>query len=458
MVNLKDIKMKPKLIGLFLIVGLIPLALVGFMASNLATSALMEKSYNQLESVREIKKAQIEKYFAERKGDMGVLVETVDTLRQEAFSKLEAIQSIKKAQLMDYIGILTTGIHSQKDIPYTWTVIEEFKRAGKPGTASWNSLARKYDPYYKEMIEENGWYDYFLISPEGRIVYTVTRESDLGMSIPNSELRDSGIGQAFKEAQRMGEEDVAIGDIAPYSPSNGAPAGFMMGRIVADGKFHGYNALQIPIEKINNIMLRRDGMGKTGETYLVGQDGLMRSDSYLDPKGHSVEASMRNREGVDTEATRSALAGNAGQDVIIDYNGNPVLSAWHPVELGNGVRWAMISEIDVAEAFSPVDENGNEYYKKYADMYGYYDLFLINPDGYIFYTVAREADYQTNIVNGKFSSSNLGKLVREVLQSKRYGMADFEPYEPSNGEPAAFIAQPVLHEGGVEAIVALQPP
>ena len=92
-------------------------------------------------------------------------------------------------------------------------------------------------------------------------------------------------------------------------------------------------------------------------------------------------------------------------------------------------------------------------------MYGYYDLFLINPDGYCFYTAAKEADYQTNLVNGKYSTSNLGKLVRQVMQTKKAGFADFEPYEPSNGDPASFIAQPVLdRQGNVELVVALQMP
>ena len=63
MFKLKNVSLKPKLIGLFLIVGIVPLAMVGFWSSNLATKALMEKSYNQLEGVREIKKSTIETYF-----------------------------------------------------------------------------------------------------------------------------------------------------------------------------------------------------------------------------------------------------------------------------------------------------------------------------------------------------------------------------------------------------------
>lgn len=59
MFKLRNISMKPKLIGLFLIVGIIPLAFVGFWTANLSTGALEEKSNNQLQGLREIKKPTI---------------------------------------------------------------------------------------------------------------------------------------------------------------------------------------------------------------------------------------------------------------------------------------------------------------------------------------------------------------------------------------------------------------
>ena len=36
---------------------------------------------------------------------------------------------------------------------------------------------------------------------------------------------------------------------------------------------------QINIEQINKVMSQRTGLGKTGETYLVGPDNKMRSNS-----------------------------------------------------------------------------------------------------------------------------------------------------------------------------------
>ncbi|MCP4995155.1 MAG: methyl-accepting chemotaxis protein [Gammaproteobacteria bacterium] len=153
---------------------------------------------------------------------------------------------------------------------------------------------------------------------------------------------------------------------------------------------------------------------------------------------------------------RLALDGEHGSDVIIDYNGNPVLSVWSPVKIDDDITWAFLAEIDVAEAFNPIDHEGQEYFAKYNNTYGFYDLFLVDNSGYIFYSVSQEADYQTNMVNGKYKDSNLGQLVQQVFSTKKYGMADFAPYAPSAGAPAGFVAQPILHGGEVELVVALQ--
>jgi methyl-accepting chemotaxis protein len=221
----------------------------------------------------------------------------------------------------------------------------------------------------------------------------------------------------------------------------------------------GVIAIQIPVDQINTIMQERAGMGETGECYIVGPDRLMRSDSYLASDTHSVVASFKNPDvgQVDTEAVRDGLAGKTGRKTILDYRGEHVLSIYQPVDIF-GVRWVVICEMDVAEAFVPKNEKGEYFYAKYEELYGYYDLFLINPDGYVYYTVVREADYQTNMVDGPYSGSNLGKLVQKVLETKQFGFADFEPYAPSNDEPAAFIAEPLVHENEIEVIVALQLP
>ncbi len=94
--------MKPKLMVLFLLVGMVPLAVCGLWSAMQASDALMQSAYNQLTTVREIKKGQIQSYFAERQGDMGVLVDMVETVTRAAYRKINAIQELKRAQIETY--------------------------------------------------------------------------------------------------------------------------------------------------------------------------------------------------------------------------------------------------------------------------------------------------------------------------------------------------------------------
>jgi len=212
-------------------------------------------------------------------------------------------------------------------------------------------------------------------------------------------------------------------------------------------------ALQLPAEKINAIVQRRDGMGSKGESYVVGRlDGqtAYRSDRVI------KEGKLgQPRAG---KAIEKALSGNNSIDVTEGSTGKLELTAWTPLSIP-GLEWCLISNEDIEEVLAPkLEGEEKDFYAKYIEEYGYYDLFLIAPNGDCFYTACREADYGTNLVDGKYASSGLGKLVRKVLQTKKYAVADFEPYAPSNGDPCAFIAQPILYEGNVELVVALQLP
>ena len=109
-------------------------------------------------------------------------------------------------------------------------------------------------------------------------------------------------------------------------------------------------AFQVPISRINQIMQFTGGMGETGETYIVGQDLLMRSDSRFS------DTTTILRTLVDTETARRALGGEKGVHMADDYRGIPSLSAFAPFEF-EGLRWAVVAEIDEQElrrrAFRP---------------------------------------------------------------------------------------------------------
>jgi methyl-accepting chemotaxis protein len=456
--------LKGKFLAYFLVIAIVPLALAVGLLTMQTNNALEKDAFNLLGAAQEIKKGQIKNYFNERQGDLGVLVETVSTLKNETTEKLVAVRDIKSNQIETYFKRLKNQILILREDPFIQTAITELTLAldEQETTNLWDETVLSYESRLLTIKETNGWYDFFLLNEEGKIIYSVERESDLFQLVTDAELIDSGLGLAYQKLQEANAPLVTVGEFKPYQPSGGIPAGFLMTTVnLPDGQT-GYIAIQIPLDQINQIMQERNGLGETGETYLVGPDKLMRSDSYLDPIYHSVEASFADPKNgaVNTTMVQLAFKQNAGVAVDHDYNGNPVISAYKLVNISEDIQWAILAEMDVAEAFSPVDSSGVPFFQKYQEMYGYYDLFLINPDGYIFFTVVKEPDYQTNLVTGPYRDTGLGKVFRQVSNEKTFGFADFEPYAPSAGVPAAFIAQPVINElsGNVDVVVALQLP
>ena len=135
---------------------------------------------------------------------------------------------------------------------------------------------------------------------------------------------------------------------------DGEPAMFAGAPIYNGPVRAGTLVYQIPFTLINSIMTSGAEKGKGEETYLVGPDKRMRSDSLLSPKTHSVKASLSGtvaQNGVDTEAVRKALAGESGTALIRDYRGEKVLSSYAPLNIG-GLKWSIVAEMDEAKAFA----------------------------------------------------------------------------------------------------------
>ncbi len=305
-----------KLILAFLVLGVVPAATVGMISYQKAADSLTSESFQKLEAVRGIKTAQIEGYFGERLGDVSVLSSNA---------------TVKDA------------IHAFEDAFYA--------EGGVENGPLYAAATEQHADWLTQYNDEYGYYDLFLISKTGDIVWTAFKESDLGENIVTVSLADSPIGDVFQK----GLTAVSVQDFAPYAPSGGVPAGFVSAPVYEAGDVIGVVALQLPLEAINTIMQQRDGMGETGESYLIGFDKRMRTDSYHDPTGHSVNASFAGTvadNGVDTEGARRAIAGETNTSIIIDYNGNPVLSSYAPLAIA-GLEWAILSEIDEAEALIP---------------------------------------------------------------------------------------------------------
>jgi signal transduction histidine kinase len=116
----------------------------------------------------------------------------------------------------------------------------------------------------------------------------------------------------------------------------------------------GFVVLGIPITAINKIMFGltgKNGLGKTGETYLVGSDFLMRSNSRFQ------ENAVSNIE-VASVAVMKAFKGETGYGIVKDYRDASCLSSYSRVDV-DGLEWVILAEIDEQEAMIPVNSIRN---------------------------------------------------------------------------------------------------
>ncbi len=237
-----------------------------------------------------------------------------------------------------------------------------------------------YHPSIRNFRNAFGYYDIFLVDVDSEhIVYTVSKETDFGTSLKTGPHRDSNIAEAMRRAKASTDPAaVHFVDFSPYTPSYGNPEAFISTPIVYQGQVIGILIFQISVNKINQIMTgnqgwQEDGLGKTGETYLVGNDLKMRSVSrfLVEDKENYIRAltslgtpsavidqilkhdTTILLQKVETPGSLTVNQGGIDTGIFKDYRGAEVLSSFRPVKFGS-LRWAMISEMDTAEAFAPI--------------------------------------------------------------------------------------------------------
>ncbi len=446
----RDISLRMKLILVSLLVGLLPFATSSFVATYQADKALEQQSFEKLAAVRQIKQNQLEDLIEGAHNDAKTLADIALTQWHEGFDKMEAIQALQKDQLETYLRLNYTLLEEAQDKDSFKDSLFLFTNAFAKGVES-----QEYKKLYSERVEafrkyedEFGFDDVFLIDSTGNVVFSVSRDSDFGKNLKSGSLADSGLGRVYKKARY----NVSVEDFSYYEPAKEF-ALFMAAPLQdVNGKFIGVIAFNVPHKEINRIVQQRAGMAENTESYLVGSlnnvtalrsNRIVKEGDVGDPK-----------KGKDAE---EALAGNKGEFLKIGSEGALELSAYQPLKIA-GLNWAIVTTGSAEEIVAAkIKGEQKDIFEKFLEKYHYRDLFLVDKFGDVFYSVAKESDYQTNIKNGRYANSNLGKLYRKIMATKEWGLTDFAHYAPSNS-PAQFIGMPVILGGEVELMVALHIP
>jgi len=326
-----DISLKGKTIGLLVFSMIFMAIATTIIVSIQSKEVLVKKSKDSLISSREIKANQIENFFKKRVNDIGVI-----SLNANVHSTLAELIRLHKE------------LEVKPTDPYPYDEMDV------------DDVYEKYDEFFQFYAKSYGYYDIFVICPEhGHVMYSQAKNSDIGANLSTGELKNSPLAKVWKKVKDT-KRPVFV-DMQPYAPSKGEPAMFLGAPVMMNGYLRGVVVFKISDKEINNIMQFRKGYGETQEDYLVGADKLMRSDSFLDPKQHSLRTSFAtpSKGAVATVSSKEALNGKTGIDIVENYNGVSVLSAYRPVKVGEDFTWGLLSEISEAEVMVGPDSFRN---------------------------------------------------------------------------------------------------
>ena len=179
------------------------------------------------------------------------------------------------------------------------------------------------------------------------------------------------------------------------------------------------------------------------------REALLRhyDSEYLTKVNYQMKGAPQRRETKDY--LPKSLSGQAAQYLYIIDNVYPV---------GEKEKLQMNKNIDVEYSKNHIEIH--QAYTKLLNNFGLYDIFLVNPSGDVVYSVYKEKDYGTNLIEGVYSNTGLGKVFSRASKLKmgEVAFADFEAYEPSYNTPAIFLASPIIYQGDFEGVVIFQLP
>ena len=405
------ISIQSKLLVMMLVTSILSASVVGAIGYQSGRSSLRASVFDRLTEIRGSQSRQLEAKFADLQDSLIIYTRGASTTEAiqaftDGFDQLNnsAINPAQWQSIVDYysnnferaeqeqtgntvdVAAILPSTNAQKYLQAYYTApFNDWDKAIKFDDArdgsAWSAANARFNDYFREIVRRFQFEDALLLDTRGNVIYSAYKGADLGTNILTGPFREGELREAYQKAMASNAVDfVGVTDFGVYQPAD-EPTAWMLSPVGPQGRVEGVLALQFPISKINNLMTvgkqwQDTGMGSTGETFLVGPDGMMRSDSRLfleNPDqfkrdvvdaGTPPEVAQESiRQGgttlvqpVATEATRQAQRGQSGTIVEDDYLGHETLQAYAPVDLP-GLNWSIIAKIDTSEAFAPVSNS-----------------------------------------------------------------------------------------------------
>ncbi len=118
----------------------------------------------------------------------------------------------------------------------------------------------------------------------------------------------------------------------------------------------------------------------------------------------------------------------------------------NPFEVGTK---HLLDDAGDGSSYSQSHQEFHPIIRNYLDKFGYYDIFLVDvgTGGHIVYSVFKEVDFGTSLLDGPYADSDIGQAYQMALQADNKDavfFVDYASYAPSYNAPAAFAASPIF--------------
>jgi methyl-accepting chemotaxis protein len=218
-----------------------------------------------------------------------------------------------------------------------------------PDSVPYHFQHGRFHPYFRDIVQTTGYYDFFLFNRNGDLMYSVEKEGDFATNFLDGPFADSGLASAFAAARDGEQGQVYFADFDRYAARAGDAAAFLATPVVdQSNQLLGVVAIQVPTSQIDEIFNDPLGMGETGRIYAVGPDLRTRNAPRLDA------GPMRLSDVSDASQVRSIVnGGDPFQGLTTGVSGADMLTMGALIDVF-GQPWAIIGEITSDEVQAPV--------------------------------------------------------------------------------------------------------
>ena len=266
-------------------------------------------------------------------------VQARQSLKQSMFERLTTVASLKEGEINRWLSDRQSTLISL----YQITAIQRDSRTlltAEKSSDAYQQASQNLQAALTGFAHAQADYrEFFILSRGGRILVS-TNADNIGKYLPRDQSSETvqGIGNQTFISNFYASTDTGLPTVTLITPILDEASQQRLGTLSA----------HLVLDRADEITQDVEGMGQTGESYLVADVGSAFSEEYVFASADAFRAD-EFPEGISSPGIEAAMNGDRGRGLYPNYAGIPTVGVYHWLEAQNV---ALIVEMEQSEAFS----------------------------------------------------------------------------------------------------------